>query len=150
MSVRPTILLTGGAGFIGSHTLLELLSLHYVVHIADNFCNSSSESLIRVAALLNKPASFILDNLHQINVCDRFQMNELFEKVKFDCVIHFAALKAVGESVSKPLEYYDNNITSALVLLETMKKFNCKNVIFSSSATVYGDPEKVKDDLTRN
>ena len=132
------ILVTGGAGFIGSHTVVELQQAGYDVVVLDNLSNASEKSLERVKALTGKEVTF-----YRGDILDRDILNEIMEKEKIDCCIHFAGLKAVGESVSKPLEYYDNNINATLVLLEVMKEFNCKNIIFSSSATVYGDPKVV-------
>ncbi|MCL2425967.1 MAG: UDP-glucose 4-epimerase GalE [Oscillospiraceae bacterium] len=126
------VFVTGGAGYIGSHTILELLKLEYDVVAVDNFVNSKPEAIKRVKELAGCDFSF-----YEMNVCDDWQLDELFTKHKIDCVIHFAGLKAVGESVTKPLEYYENNLNSTMVLCETMKKHNVKNIIFSSSATVY-------------
>ncbi len=132
------IVLTGGAGYIGSHTLVELLNRGYKVSVVDNLFNSSEEALNRVKKITGKSFQF-----YNFDIRDRRAMEELFSKNQFDAVIHFAGLKAVGESCIKPLEYYDNNIYGTLVLLETMKKFNVKKIVFSSSATVYGTPEKL-------
>lgn len=131
-----TILVTGGAGYIGSHTVVELLNKGYDVVVADNFSNSCEESVKRVEKITGKSVK-----LYNVDVRDRVAMSNLFMENKIDAVIHFAGLKAVGESCGKPIEYYDNNLYSTLVLVETMKKFDCKTIVFSSSATVYGDPE---------
>ena len=130
-----SILVTGGAGYIGSHTLVELLESGYDVVVCDNLCNSSKKSLERVEKITGKKVKFYFADIR-----DRAALENIFENEKIDSVIHFAGLKAVGESVQKPWEYYDNNITGTLTLLDVMKKGNCKNIIFSSSATVYGSP----------
>lgn len=130
------VLVTGGAGFIGSHTIIELLNAGYSVVALDNLVNSSEESLKRVEQITGKKVPF-----YKMDVRDKDLLNNLFEKHSFDCCIHFAGLKAVGESVSIPWEYYDNNIGSIMVLTDVMRKHRCKNIIFSSSATVYGDPK---------
>lgn len=129
------ILVTGGAGFIGSHTCVELLSAGHDVVVADNLSNAKIEVLDRVAQITGKEAAFA-----QIDLRDRNALEALFraQSTPFDAVIHFAGLKAVGESVAMPLEYYDNNLVGTLVLLETMKKFGVRRMVFSSSATVYG------------
>ncbi|HUD06077.1 MAG TPA: UDP-glucose 4-epimerase GalE [Candidatus Saccharimonadales bacterium] len=132
------ILITGGAGFIGSHTTLELLNKNYIVTVVDNLSNSSKESLKRVEKLTGKKVS-----LHIFDIINRELLEKLFKSKKFDVVIHFAGLKAVSESVEEPLSYYDNNLVSTLALCETMQKFGVRQLIFSSSATVYGDPKKV-------
>lgn len=129
------ILVTGGAGFIGSHTCVELLNSGYEVVVVDNLCNSSKESLKRVEKITGKKVTF-----YEADILDREALNKIFEAEKIDSVIHFAGLKAVGESVQKPLEYYYNNITGTLILCDVMRKHGCKNIIFSSSATVYGNP----------
>ena len=129
------ILLTGGAGFIGSHTIIELNKSGHDVVVVDNLVNSNPEALNRVAAIIGKQVPFI-----KADVRDREAMDRIFKQHKIDAVIHFAGLKAVGESVSMPLEYYENNMNSTFVLLDVMRKNGCKNIIFSSSATVYGDP----------
>ena len=129
------ILLTGGAGYIGSHTIVELDKAGHSVVVVDNLVNSSEESLRRVAKIIGKEVPFV-----KADVRDAAAMNQVFEKYSFDACIHFAGLKAVGESVAKPLEYYENNMNATFVLLDVMRKHNCKNFIFSSSATVYGDP----------
>jgi UDP-glucose 4-epimerase len=132
------ILVTGGAGYIGSHTIIELLSNGHQVTVVDNLCNSRRESLRRVEKISDKTIPF-----YQIDLCDSAQLETVFKDANFDAVIHFAGLKAVGESVKKPLEYYSNNIDSTLVLLNVMNKHNVKKLVFSSSATVYGDPEEL-------
>lgn len=129
------ILVTGGAGYIGSHTVVELQNSGYDVIVCDNLSNSSKTSLERVKIITGKDVPFYLADIR-----DRAAMNKIFEKEQIDSVIHFAGLKAVGESVSKPWEYYDNNITGTLTLIDVMRKHNVKNIIFSSSATVYGVP----------
>lgn len=129
------ILVTGGAGYIGSHTCIELINAGYDVVVVDNLCNSSEKSLERVAQITGKKVPF-----YQVDILDREGLAQVFEKERIDSVIHFAGLKAVGESVAKPLEYYHNNITGTLVLCDVMRNHGVKNIIFSSSATVYGDP----------
>lgn len=129
------ILVTGGAGYIGSHTCLELLNQGHEVVVVDNLCNASEESLNRVKELTGKDLTF-----YKADLLDADAMNEVFDKEKVDAVIHFAGLKAVGESVAKPLEYYHNNVTGTLILCDAMRKHGVKKIIFSSSATVYGDP----------
>ena len=130
------ILITGGAGYIGSHTAVELLNQGYEVTVFDNLCNSSQESLKRVEELTGKKVTF-----YEGDVCDHAALETLFQKESIDAVIHCAALKAVGESVRKPLEYYQNNITGTLTLMNAMRNANVKRIVFSSSATVYGNPE---------
>ncbi|MFO7821096.1 MAG: UDP-glucose 4-epimerase GalE [Lentisphaeria bacterium] len=131
------VLVTGGAGFIGSHTCVELLNADNEVVVVDNLCNSVSLSLKRVEQITGKNIEF-----HEIDICDAEALDALFKSAgPFDAVIHFAALKAVGESVEKPLKYYKNNVTGTVVLCEVMAANNCKNMVFSSSATVYGEPE---------
>ena len=132
------ILVTGGAGYIGSHTCVELLEKGFNVIVVDNLCNSSEESLKRVEQITKKEIKF-----YNVDCCDYEKFEEVFKENKIDAVIHFAGLKAVGESVSKPLMYYQNNLTSTLNLIELMEKYNCNNLVFSSSATVYGDPISV-------
>lgn len=132
------ILLAGGAGYIGSHTALELLESGYEVVVVDNFSNSCEESIKRVEKLTGKSAK-----VYEIDVQDREKLSVVFKENEIDAVIHFAGLKAVGESVEKPILYYRNNIDTTLSLLECMKEYNVKNIIFSSSATVYGEENKV-------
>lgn len=132
------ILVTGGAGYIGSHTVIELQNAGYDVVVMDNLSNSSEVALERVQEITGKPLTF-----YKADILDRVATEEIFSKEKIEAVIHFAGLKAVGESVQKPWEYYNNNITGTLILLDVMRKHNVKNIIFSSSATVYGEPEKV-------
>ena len=129
------ILVTGGAGYIGSHTCVELLNEGYEVVVVDNLSNSSAEALNRVEKITGKKVTF-----YEVDILDREGLIQVFEKEKIDSVIHFAGLKAVGESVRKPLEYYHNNITGTLILCDVMRQYGCKNIVFSSSATVYGDP----------
>lgn len=127
------ILVTGGAGYIGSHTAVELLNAGYEVVIVDNFSNSSETAIDGIEKICKKrPVLYVAD------VCDKEAMDKIFTEQKIDAVIHFAGLKAVGESVAIPLKYYENNLLSSIVLLEVMAKHNCKNIVFSSSATVYG------------
>jgi UDP-glucose 4-epimerase len=132
------ILVTGGAGFIGSHTCVELQQAGYEVVVYDNLCNSSEKSLERVEAITGKSVKF-----YKGDILDRDRLNEVFNKEQIDSCIHFAGLKAVGESVAKPWEYYENNIAGTLTLVDVMRQHNCKNIIFSSSATVYGDPAEI-------
>ena len=129
------ILLTGGAGYIGSHTIIELDKAGHSVVVVDNFVNSQPEALRRVGEIIGKEVPFV-----EADVRDRKAMDKLFADNKIDAVIHFAGLKAVGESCVKPLEYYENNMNATFVLLDVMRNHGCKNIIFSSSATVYGDP----------
>ncbi len=129
------ILVTGGAGYIGSHTCVELLDAGYEVVVVDNLYNASAKSIDRIKEITGRDLTF-----YEADILDFDKMDEIFAKEQVDCVIHFAGLKAVGESVAKPLEYYKNNINGTLVLCEAMRKNGCKNIIFSSSATVYGDP----------
>lgn len=133
-----TILVTGGAGFIGSHTCVELLNAGYEVVVVDNLCNSCEESLNRVKQLTGKDMKF-----YETDLLDREGLEKIFTTEKIDAVIHFAGLKAVGESVAMPLEYYHNNVTGTLILCDVMRKAGVKNIVFSSSATVYGMPKTV-------
>ena len=128
-----SILVTGGAGFIGSHTCVELLNAGYDIIVLDNFYNSKSESLKRVKEITNKDFKF-----YECDIRDRKGLDEIFAKENVEAVIHFAGLKAVGESCQKPLEYYDNNIGGTVTLCEAMRDAGCKKIVFSSSATVYG------------
>ncbi|MBE0696590.1 MAG: UDP-glucose 4-epimerase GalE [Anaerolineaceae bacterium] len=132
------ILVTGGAGYIGSHTSLELLNAGYDVVVVDNLINSKVESLRRVQELTGRSLTF-----HQVDLLDKLALEAVFDEAAVDAVIHFAGLKAVGESVSIPLRYYHNNITGTLILCEVMLAHGVKNLVFSSSATVYGAPETV-------
>ena len=132
------ILVTGGAGYIGSHTCVELLNAGYEVVVVDNLYNSNEKALARVEEITGKKLTFYKDD-----ICDKAAMDALFDKEQIDAVIHFAGLKAVGESVAKPLEYYQNNIAGTLTLCDSMRNHGVKNIIFSSSATVYGDPAMI-------
>lgn len=132
------ILLPGGAGFIGSHTAVELLKSGKEIVIIDNFSNSNPQALEAIKKITGKDFKF-----YEMDYLNREKLEKVFEENKIDAVLNFAGFKAVGESVQKPLEYYHNNITGALVLLDTMKKYGCRKFIFSSSATVYGEPEKM-------
>ena len=129
------ILITGGAGYIGSHTLVELAKENYDFIVYDNLSNSSQESIKRVEKIIGKEITFINGDIR-----DTKKLQETFKNYTIDSVIHFAGLKAVGQSVEQPLKYYDNNVVGTLRLLEVMKEFDCKKIVFSSSATVYGDP----------
>ena len=129
------ILVTGGAGYIGSHTCVLLIEAGYEIVVFDNFCNSSKESLNRVEKIVNKKINFVEGDIRSFS-----DLEKVFTSYNITSVIHFAGLKAVGESVSEPLSYYDNNINGTIVLCEVMKKYDCKKIVFSSSATVYGDP----------
>lgn len=132
------VLVTGGAGFIGSHTVVELQNAGYEVVVVDNLCNSSPKSLERVQEITGKAVKF-----YEADILDAEALDKIFTENEIDSVIHFAGLKAVGESVQKPWEYYNNNITGSLVLFDVMKKHGVKNIIFSSSATVYGTPAQI-------
>ncbi len=132
------ILVTGGVGFIGSHTVVELLQAGHNPIILDNLSNSSPKVLTRIAEITGKTATF-----YEGDIRDRVLLQQIFANHAIDSVIHFAALKAVGESVAQPLRYYDNNVSGSLILLEEMQKAGVKSIVFSSSATVYGDPETV-------
>ena len=132
-----SILVAGGAGYIGSHTSVELLKAGYDIVIVDNYTNSSPLVLDRIKQITGKDFKF-----YRCNICDRKGLEEIFTKEKIDAVIHFAGLKAVGESCVKPLEYYENNVWGSVCLLEVMKKHGCKKIVFSSSATVYGSENK--------
>lgn len=129
------ILVAGGAGYIGSHTCVELLNAGYEVVVVDNLYNASEKALERVEQITGKSLKF-----YKVDLLDAPALTKVFDEEKIDAVIHFAGLKAVGESVAKPLEYYHNNITGTLILCDVMRKHGVKNIIFSSSATVYGDP----------
>ncbi len=132
------ILVTGGAGYIGSHTCVELLNCGHQPVVIDNFCNSLPESINRVQQITGKKLP-----LYRGDIRDGALLDKIFKEHKIDCVIHFAGLKAVGESCVKPIEYYDNNIGGTLSLVNAMKRNGCKKIVFSSSATVYGTPEKL-------
>ena len=132
------ILVTGGAGYIGTHTVIELLQAGYDVTIVDNLLNSQEEAVHRGAELAGRAPTF-----YKVDLLDYDALEDVFKKAHYDAVIHFAGLKAVGESVSKPLFYYHNNMTGTFNLLKLMKQYGCRNIVFSSSATVYGMPEKV-------
>ena len=133
-----SILVTGGAGYIGSHTCVELLNQGFEVVVLDNLCNSSREALRRVTEITGKQVTF-----YEADMADRTALDRIFQEQSIDTVIHFAGLKAVGESVVKPLEYYINNVTGTLVLCEAMRAHGVKKLVFSSSATVYGNPHTV-------
>ena len=138
MEKNSTILVTGGTGYIGSHTVLQLLDANYNVIILDNLSNSKLESLRRLKKLSGQEIKF-----YQVDLLDYDKLEEVFVNESIDAVIHFAGLKAVGESVEIPLHYYKNNVTGTINLCEIMQKYNVKKLVFSSSATVYGDPHKV-------
>ncbi|MBN3769172.1 UDP-glucose 4-epimerase GalE [Burkholderia sp. Se-20378] len=137
MTAKGTILVTGGAGYIGSHTAVELLDNGYDVVIVDNLVNSKAESVRRIERITGKTPAF-----HQVDVCDEAALAKVFDAHPITGTIHFAALKAVGESVAKPLEYYQNNIGGLLAVLKVMRERNVRKFVFSSSATVYGVPER--------
>ena len=139
-----SILVTGGAGFIGSHTVVELLEKGEEIIIVDNFCNSSPDVLDKIKEITNKEFKF-----YEVDLLDEENLEKVFKENDIESVMHFAALKAVGESVSKPLEYYHNNVTGTVILLKLMQKYNCKRIVFSSSATVYGNPASlpIKEDF---
>ena len=132
------VLVTGGAGYIGSHTVVELQNAGYDVVVLDNLSNASEKALDRVSKITGKPVKF-----YKADILDRDALNDIFDKETIESCIHFAGLKAVGESVVKPWEYYENNIAGTLTLVDVMRKHNVKNIIFSSSATVYGDPAQI-------
>jgi len=138
------VLVTGGAGYIGSHTCIALDEAGFEYVVFDNLCNSSKESLVRVEKIIDKKINFIEGDIRS-----KEDLQRAFKTYNIDSVIHFAGLKAVGESVSMPLDYYDNNINGTLVLLQVMQEYNCKKIVFSSSATVYGDPHTtpIKEDF---
>lgn len=130
------VLITGGAGYIGTHTMLEILAAGHDACVIDNFSNSSPEALSRVKTLSNRTFDF-----HQADMRDREALTKHISDYAPDAIIHFAGLKAVGESVEKPLEYYENNVQGTINLLQAMNAANCQNIVFFSSATVYGDPD---------
>ena len=132
------ILVTGGTGYIGSHAVVELLESGEEVVIVDNFSNSSPDVLDRLKEITGKEFGF-----YEVDLLDEEKIEQVFKENDIESVMHFAGLKAVGESVAKPIEYYHNNITGTLILLKMMKKYNCKKIVFSSSATVYGNPAKL-------
>lgn len=132
-----SILITGGAGYIGTHTCVELLNKGEDLVVVDNFYNSNPQAIENVKKITGKDFKF-----YEVDILDREKLTKIFEENNIDSVIHFAGYKAVGESVQKPIEYYTNNIYGSLVLFDVMKKFKCKKIVFSSSATVYGKPEK--------
>ena len=132
------ILVTGGAGYIGSHTCVELLNAGYEIVVVDNLSNSSMESMKRVKEITGKDFQF-----YKIDILNEFELEKVFKENTIDAVIHFAGLKAVGESVQKPLRYFQNNVTGTIVLCQVMEKYNVKNLVFSSSATVYGTTEQM-------
>ena len=138
------ILVTGGNGYIGSHTCVELLNNGYEVVILDNFSNCKRENLSKIKQITGKDFAF-----YEGNMIDEDILDKIFSEYKIDAVIDFAAYKAVGESVEKPVEYYTNNVSTVLVLLSAMKKYNVKKLVFSSSATVYGSPKSlpIKEDF---
>ena len=133
-----SVLVTGGAGYIGSHTVIELLETGEDIIIVDNFSNSKPEMLDKIREISGKDFKF-----YEVDLLDRENLEKVFKENQIESVIHFAGLKAVGESVEKPIEYYHNNITGTLILLDVMRKYNCKKIVFSSSATVYGTPKTV-------
>lgn len=133
-----SILVSGGAGYIGSHTVIELIENGYDPIIVDNLCNSKKIAVERLEKITGKKIKF-----YQYDLCDISKLREVFKSEKINACIHFAGLKAVGESCQKPLEYYQNNLVSTLNLIQVMKEYNCKNLVFSSSATVYGQPKSV-------
>jgi len=138
------VLVTGGAGYIGTHTCVELEKAGYEFVVYDNFSNASKEAIKRVEQIINKKITLIKGDIR-----DKVKLQEVFDAYEIDSVIHFAGLKAVGESVEKPLEYYDNNVYGTIALCEVMRENNCKKIVFSSSATVYGDPHAtpIKEDF---
>lgn len=129
------VLVTGGTGYIGSHTVVELQNNGHNIIIIDNLCNSSKDVLDKIEKITGKRSKFYENDIRDMNALDR-----IFTENQIDAVIHFAGLKGVGESVQMPIEYYNNNVVGTVILLEAMKKYNCKKIVFSSSATVYGDP----------
>jgi len=138
------VLVTGGAGYIGSHTCISLIEAGYEIVVFDNFCNSSKESIQRVEKIVGRTIPLVEGDIRSSS-----DLQKVFDTYRIDSVIHFAGLKAVGESVEQPLKYYDNNVNGTVVLCEVMKQNNCKSIVFSSSATVYGDPHTtpIKEDF---
>ena len=141
MTEKSTILITGGAGYIGSHTSILLLETGYTIVVFDNFSNASKESIKRVEKIVGIPITTIEGDIR-----NKGDLQEVFQAHAIDAVIHFAGLKSVGESVEHPLKYYDNNIVGTINLCEVMAEYNCKSIVFSSSATVYGNPKSVPID----
>ena len=143
-NMKTTVLVTGGAGYIGSHTCVELLMAGHEVIVVDNLCNSKEESIRRIKKITGKNLKF-----HKADLLDKKALNTIFDSYDIDAVIHFAGLKAVGESVKIPVKYYHNNVTGTLVLCEAMESHGVRNLVFSSSATVYGDPKElpIKEDF---
>ncbi len=139
---KQTILVSGGAGFIGSHTVVELLQQGFEAIVVDDLSNSSAKVLDRIQAIVGEDAARLL-TFYQADIADRAALDAIFSKHAIDAVIHFAGFKAVGESVQKPIEYYTNNIGSTLTLVDVMRSHGCTSIIFSSSATVYGDPDSL-------
>lgn len=139
---KQTILVSGGAGFIGSHTVVELLQQGFEAIVVDDLSNSSAKVLDRIQAIVGEDAARLL-TFYQADIADRAALDAIFSKHAIDAVIHFAGFKAVGESVQKPIEYYTNNIDSTLTLVDVMRSHGCTSIIFSSSATVYGDPDSL-------
>ena len=141
------ILVTGGAGYIGSHTCIELINSGYEIVVIDNLCNSSQESIRRVEKLSKSDIPF-----YNIDIRNKVELTKIFEKYSFEGVIHFAGLKAVGESVKNPFAYYNNNVVGTFILIEVMRNYNCNTFVFSSSATVYGDTNilPIKEDFKGN
>ncbi len=132
------VLVTGGCGYIGSHTVVELLKNNFEVIIVDNLSNSKKDVLDKIKKITNKKVKF-----YEIDLCNKEDLRKIFQKEKIDSVIHFAGFKAVGESVEKPLMYYENNLLSTINLLLLMQEYNVKKIVFSSSATVYGNPKSL-------
>lgn len=141
-SERKTIMVTGGAGFIGSHTVVQLLKQGYTVSIIDNLYNSVMEAVHRVRHLVGPQLSNNL-RFHHVDLRNKQELEMIFSKTKFDAVIHFGGLKAVGESVAEPLKYFDHNLVGSINLFQVMAKFQCKKMVLSSSAAVYGQPEEI-------